>query len=115
MALSCQVERIPERVVIKVLRPEGANNPFDERVRHRNIGNRLDFSHIQNSQIGLPAVTCEQRVIVGAQSVGWISPRDGLVEHLAHGDSINIASVHAKANDTAAPLVHDHQHPVRLA
>ena len=56
---SCQVERTPERGVIKELTPDGADDPFDERVGRWGVGNRLDFFHIQYSQVGLPTVTCE--------------------------------------------------------
>ena len=41
---SSQVARIPERGLIKVFAPDGADNSFDERVGYRGIGNRLDFS-----------------------------------------------------------------------
>ena len=56
---SCQVERTPERGVIKELTPDGADDPFDERVGHWRVGNGLDFSHIHYSQIGVPAATRE--------------------------------------------------------
>ena len=56
---SCQVERTPERGVIKELTPDGADDPFDERVGHWRVGNGLDFSHIHYSQIGVPAATHE--------------------------------------------------------
>ena len=57
----------------------------------------------------------EQRIIVATQTIGRVTPRDSLVEHSAHGDPINITSMDTKADDTATPLVHDYQHPVRLA
>ena len=35
-------------------RVNGADLPFDERVRQGNAGDALDFCHFQNPQIGLP-------------------------------------------------------------
>lgn len=51
-----QVARIPERHVIQILTPDGANNPLDERVGHWDVRNRLDFIHFQYSQVGLPTM-----------------------------------------------------------
>ena len=56
---SSQVARIPKRGLIQVFAPYGADNPFDERAGYGGIGNRLDFSNIQYSQVGLPAVALE--------------------------------------------------------
>lgn len=52
--LSRQIARIPERRVIKVFTSDGADGPFDERVRHRGVGYGLDFTYFQNSQVRLP-------------------------------------------------------------
>ena len=111
---SCQVERTPERGVIKELTPDGADDPLDERVGRWGVGNRLDFSHIQYSQVGLPTVTCEQRIIVSAQTLWWGTTRDRLVEHSAYGDAVYITCVYTEPDDMAAPLIHDHEYPVRL-
>jgi hypothetical protein len=59
-------------------------------------------------------MTFEERVIVSAQDVGWVGPGDRMIEHLAHGDAINITSVNAKPDDAPTPLVDDDQHPVGL-
>jgi len=40
---SCQVERIPERGLIKAFTSDGANNPFDERVGHCRARQRCRF------------------------------------------------------------------------
>jgi hypothetical protein len=37
---------------------------------------------------------------------------DGLVEHAAQSQAVDIACLHAKANDPPAELVHDDQYPV---
>jgi len=100
--------------VIKVFTPDCTNDPLDERMGHRGIGYRLDFAHVQYSQVRQPAMAFEQWVIVRAQCLGWIGAGDGLVEHFAHSDSIDISSVNAEANDTSAPLVDDNQNPMRL-
>ena len=102
--LSRQIKRIPERRVIKMLTSDGADNPLDKRVRHWGVGYGLDFTDLQNSQIRLPAMRFEQRVVVSAQTIGRVTARDCLIEHSAHADAINITSVDTKPDDTSAPL-----------
>jgi hypothetical protein len=42
----------PEQRVIQTLASNGADEPFDKRVRQGNAGDALDFCHLQNPQIG---------------------------------------------------------------
>ena len=81
----CQVERISKWHVVKVFAPDGANNPFDERVGHWGGRNRFDLLHFQYSQVSLPAMRFT-----------------------------NISFVNAKPNDAAALLVHDDKYRVRM-
>ena len=74
----------------------------------------LNLLNTQNPQIGLPLVISEQWVIVRTEVVRNTLGRNSLVEHEAQGDTINVAGMEAKADDTPRELIHDHKHPVAL-
>ena len=59
----------PEQRVIQTLASNGADEPFDKRVRQGNAGDALDFCHLQNPQIGLPLMELIKRIVVGAEVV----------------------------------------------
>ena len=48
--LAHQVDGVPEECPIKVLTPDGSDQPFDERMRDRSIGDRLDLLDPENAQ-----------------------------------------------------------------
>ena len=74
----------------------------------------LNLLNTQNPQIGFPLVISEQWVIVRTEVVRNTLGRNSLVEHEAQGDTINVAGMEAKADDTPRELIHDHKHPVAL-
>ena len=74
----------------------------------------LNLLNTQNQQIGLLLVMSEQWVIVRTEVVRNTLSRNSLVEHEAQGDTINVAGMEAKADDTPRELIHDHKHPVVL-
>jgi len=41
--LAHNVERVPEKHLIEDLSPDSADQLFDERMRHRSVGNRFDL------------------------------------------------------------------------
>ncbi len=41
--LSRQVDRVPEEQVIEIFAADGADQPFNERMRNRGVRNRLDL------------------------------------------------------------------------
>src|SRR5438876_7545491 len=51
-----EVCRRPEQHVIQVFPPQGADQPFHERMGQGDVGDGLDLCHLQYSQIGLPLV-----------------------------------------------------------
>jgi hypothetical protein len=57
----------PEQHVIQIFASNGANEPFHEGMRLGNVGDGLDFCHLQDSQIGLPLVELTERIMVGAE------------------------------------------------
>ncbi len=77
-----------------------------------NPGHRLHRFHVQDPQIGLPAVEMEQRIMIGTEPRGRSLPGDGLVEHPAERWPVDCRGLHAKADDPAGKLIHDDQNPV---
>ena len=47
--LSHQIARIPEEHSVKILTANGADQPFDERMRNWGVRNRLDLLDIENA------------------------------------------------------------------
>ena len=63
-----QVRRGPEQHLIHTLSSQGANQPFDKRVRQRDVRHTLDLGHPQDPQVGTPLVEPVQRVVVSAEA-----------------------------------------------
>lgn len=78
-----------------------------------NVGDGLDFGHLQDPQIGLPLVELIERIMVGAKVFRHRAvPSNGSVEHPAECDTIDRSGLDAESNDPARGLIHDDQNPV---
>ena len=109
--LVLQVRRGPEQHAIQILASNRADQPFHKGMGQGNVGNDLDFGHLQDLQIGLPLPI--QGIMVGAEVVGHTGlPSNGAVEHPAKCDAIDSSGVDAEPNDPAGVLIHDDQDPV---
>ena len=74
LQLPLQIERIPEEHAIEIFAANCTDQPFDERMRNRRIGHRLDLVDFDDTQVGEPAMKAKQRVVVGAdvfRGKGW--------------------------------------------
>jgi len=82
-------------------------------MRQGNVGYRLDFGHLQNSQIGLPLPKTVEGIMVAAKVLRY-GPvaSNGLIEHSAECDTVDHSSLDTKTNDPARVLIHDDQDPV---
>ena len=61
-------------------------------MRQGNVGEGLDFGHLQNPQIGLPLVEPIKRIVVGAQVLRHQAlASNGAVEHPTECDTIDRA------------------------
>ena len=78
----------------------------------RDLGHRLHRFHLQDPQIGLPAVEPEQRIVIGTEPFGQTLAGDGLVEHAAERWTVDCNGLHSKADDPACKLIQDDQNPV---
>lgn len=65
--LSLEIARGPERRPVEKLSADRSDQPLDERLRPRHIRHRLDRLDLQDSQVRLPTMELEQRVMIGAQ------------------------------------------------
>src|SRR6516164_1744640 len=82
-------------------------------MRQWNVGDGLDFCHVQYPEVGLPLVEPIQGIVIGAEEVRHPAlPSNGAVEHATKCDTIDRAGMDAEANDPARVLIHDHQNPV---
>ena len=65
--LHLEVSGRPEYRVIQTLAPNGADQPFDKRMREWHVRHGLDVRHLKDSQIGLPLVEPIQRIMIRAE------------------------------------------------
>ena len=70
--------------------------------------------HVKDSQIRLPLVESEQRIVIRAEVLRRRLATSGSIEHLAQRHTVYDAAVHAKTHDAPRPLVHHDEHPVRV-
>ncbi len=78
-----QIGSVPEQDVIQELTSDSPDDPLDERVRERHVGNRFDLFNLEDTKVRLPRVIGEERVIIGAQVLGDTLLSNGVVEHAA--------------------------------
>jgi hypothetical protein len=62
-----QIYTRPEQRMIQIFASNGTDEPFHERMGQGNVGDALDFSRLQDPQIGLPLVKLIKRIVVGAE------------------------------------------------
>ena len=111
--LPFEISGAPERDLIQELSPYRADQSFDERMRERHLGYRLDLRHVENAQIRLPAMELEQRVMIAAEVARPSElSSDCIVEHAADGGTIEHACTYTETNNSAGELIHHDQHPV---
>ncbi len=96
-----------------VMDNKSADQPFHERMGQGNIGDGLDFCHLQYPQIGLPSVEPTKWIVVGTEVLRHPElPANGTVEHPTESDTIDLSRMDAEPNDPARALIHDDQDPV---
>src|SRR6516162_8545358 len=108
-----EIRSRPEQRAVQELASKGADQPLHEGMGQRNVGDGLDFGHIEYPQIGLPLLEPIKRIMVGAEVFRHRAvPSKGAVEHPAESDTIDRSSLDAESNDAARVLIHAHQNPV---
>src|SRR5712692_8331257 len=107
-----QVDYVPEEHAIEIFVANGADHPFDERMRNRDVRNRLDLLDPKYPQVGEPTVEAKQWVVVGAEVPrSWLTG-ERVIEHPANRDTVNISGLDAESDEPAREYVHDHHDPM---
>ena len=111
--LGFEIRARPEKRAIQTLPPYRSDRPLHEGMGQGNVGDGLDFGHLQNPQVGLPLVKPIKRIMVAA-NVFWhrAVPSNGSVEHPAECGPSDGSGLDAGSNDPARVLIHDDQNPV---
>ena len=81
--LSLQVASGPKGRLVDKFPPDGPYESFHEGVRDWYIGNSLHLHDVEDSQIGLPSMKFEQRIMIAADVLLRSSSTDRSVEHPA--------------------------------
>ena len=100
--------------MIQIFAAEGPGESLNKWVRPRNLGYRLHSFHVQDPQIGLPTVKLEQRIVIGTKLLGQTVARDGLVEHAADADAVDVRRFNTESDDPVREDIHDEHHPEAL-
>jgi hypothetical protein len=110
-----EIRARPEQHAIQTLPPDRSDQPLHEGMGQGNVGDGLDFGHLQNPQVGLPLVKPIKRIMVAA-NVFWhrAMPSNGSVEHPAECGTSDSSGLDAESNDPVRVLIHDDQNPVGL-
>jgi hypothetical protein len=112
--LPLEISRGPEQHPIQTFAPYGPNQPFDDRMGARHVRHRLDFSDVEDPQVRLPLMKPIQPIMVRTE-VGWqgLAGRR-VIEHPAQRHSVQGTTVHPETDDATCPVVHHHEHPIRV-
>jgi len=109
-----QVQRIPEQRLVEKLSTYRSDQALNEGVAQRHIRHRLDRLDVQYPQAGLPSVISRQRIMIGAEITRKRVSRDHAIEHTAQRQTVHIANVNSKSDDSPAELIHHDRDPMGL-
>jgi hypothetical protein len=112
--LALKIQSVPEPEVVQILSPDGADQPFNERMRAGHEGYGLDLVNFEYPQVRSAAMESEQRIVVRTQMLREGLSRSGLVEHATDRHAIDVSRLDANADDPARDQIHDDHDPVAL-
>src|SRR5215813_577098 len=110
--LCLQIWRCPKERPIQALSSYRADQPFNERMRQRDIGYCLDFRYVQDAQIGLPLLKPIQRIVIRADVLGWRLSSNRSIEHSTKRQPVDDATLNTKADYPTCELVHHNENPI---
>src|ERR1700722_1704050 len=79
----------------------------------RHIGHRLDFRHLQHSEVGLPLMKSRPGIVVGADILRRCLTANRSMEHTAQDRAIKDAALNTKTNHATGELIHHDENPMR--
>src|ERR1700687_202488 len=100
--------------MVEILSPDGADQPFDERVRAGHERDGFVFFNLEYPQIRSPAMESEQRIVVGTQMLRERLAGYCLVEHATDRHAIDVRRLDTEANDAAREVIHHNHDPIAL-
>jgi hypothetical protein len=112
--LALKIQSVPEPEVVQILSPDGADQPFNERMRAGHEGYGLDLVNFEYPQVRSAAMESEQRIVVRTQMLRERLSRSGLVKHATDRHAIDVSRLDANADDPAREQIHDDHDPVAL-
>ena len=107
-----QIRYVPEEDAVEIFSANGADQPFDERMRNGRVRNRLDLLDLEYAQVGEPAVESKQRIVVGTQVLRRRLAGNGVIEHPTYGYAVNVSGFDTEADDATCEHVHHDHDPV---
>jgi hypothetical protein len=102
--LALKIQSVPEPEVVQILSPDGADQPFNERVRAGHAGYGLDLVNFEYPQVRSPAMESEQRIVVGTEMLRERLAGYCLVEHATERHAIDVRRLGADADDPSRAL-----------
>ena len=112
--LALQVASSPKGHEVEVLSPDSPDESFHKRMQNRQVRHSFHFSCLEYSEVGLPPMESEQRIMIAADVFWRTGATDRTVEHPSKRWSIHCARVYAEANNLTCVLSHNDEHPMAL-
>jgi len=83
-------------------------------VRLWNEGNGFDLFNAEDVQIRQPPMEAEEGIVVRGHVLWQCLLLNGVIEHPAHSDSIQVAALDTKTDEASGKDIHDHHYPIAL-
>ena len=79
--LALQVASSPKWHKVEVLSPDSPDESFHKRMRNRQVRHSFHFGSLKYSEVGLPPMESEQRIMITADVFWRTGSTDRTVEH----------------------------------
>src|SRR5437764_464058 len=86
----------PKQEPIQTLSANCSDQSLSERMRPRNVWNRLNLRNVRNSKVGLLLMKPIQPIVIGAQIFRQACTADSLLEHSAELQAIDHSSLNSE-------------------
>ncbi len=76
-----QIASSPKWHEVEVLSPDSPDESFHKRMRNRHVWHSFHFASLEYSEVGLPPMESEQRIMITADVIWRTGSTDRTVEH----------------------------------
>ena len=111
--LQRQIRCRPEDRLIQALAADSPDQSLDEWMRQRNVRNRFDFCHVQDSQVCLPLMKPVKRIVIRTELPRETRTPYRFLKHPTKRHPIHDSTLDSESDDPPRVLVHHDQYPVR--